>query len=149
MTHDNPFHAPSPALDPGPPAAEVVSASLRAMRWPHLVLGGLGVMGALVMLGFGLLAMVGSVAATGPERFMVLGLGVVYVLFGLLYGVPAGLLVRSGIALALSSADDAQLAVSARMQLWFWRVLLLQVLGLVGVYLVLIAVVVVASIGRA
>jgi hypothetical protein len=138
---DNPFLAPASGPPPAQPPLDELGAFREvviAMRFPLILLGGLGVLGALAMIGFAALAMVGSAGAGPNERWLMVGIASLYGVFGVLYAVPAGLLVRSGVAGLLASAEPEQALVSLRAQLWFWRLSAIYVVGLTAVYVVLL-----------
>ena len=134
----NPFTPPTDA-PVGPTASpevgfDDVAALVTGMRFPQLLLGGLYGLMSLAIMGVGAIGFLGGLGAGESEQAVILVGSTVYLGMGALALLPAGLLVRSGLAALLAGSADGpeqreQIVTSLRAQLWFWRVL--------GLYLVL------------
>jgi hypothetical protein len=130
--------------------AEQVHAELARARIPQIGLGGcFGLMGGLVVLvGAGVMMTGVFVGGSAGEMAIVFGGGAFYGFLGLIYLVPAVLLIRSALALG-GYIDDRreQVLAAVRLQRQFWQLLGLMFLMIFVLYGVGIVAIGVLSLG--
>ncbi|MCB9673568.1 MAG: hypothetical protein H6737_00545 [Alphaproteobacteria bacterium] len=121
--------------------AESLATMVREFRIWHTGLGALFLFFCLLMLLVAGFMALGGLSAGSDAIFMVV-MGGFYGILALTYGVPAVLLLRSGIAAmrVFSGVDDRDAILdSIRMQLWLWRLIGVMVMGFTLLYVGLFA----------
>lgn len=163
MDADHPYRPPHADVG-GPPvgfartdATSITPGMLEALRKTRpwvMLMGIITLLGCGLMLMFGLGVMVIGAASQvfGPEvgPLGVVGIGVVYLILGLLYLVPGIHLLRYAGAIKGMGADPSATAVeqALRRQLAFWRFVGIMMLAVLVAYaLIIVVAMLVAGIG--
>ncbi|MEZ4321953.1 MAG: hypothetical protein R3F61_31060 [Myxococcota bacterium] len=137
----NPYSAPTHDMGPSEQAfADELAEMVREYRIWHTGLGGLGLLLVLLILLGAAGMLFAGLAAGGGEAAMMMTISVVYLVMAAIYGIPAVLLLRSGLAAmrVFSGSEDREpILESIRMQLYLWRVMGVLTFGIAAMYAVL------------